>query len=94
MRNLRFTDIHSTSLYWPFFQGRPDCPFENLRFDNCEFIRLTPREMPDARRHGAVPKPSPDNFIHVKGVSMTNTAFTFTGDFSYKNDYDWTLADR
>jgi hypothetical protein len=94
VRNLRFTDIHSTSLYWPFFQGRPDCPFENLRFDNCEFIRLTPKEMPDARRHGAVPRPSPDNFIHVKGISMTNTSFTFTGDFSYKNDYDWTVADR
>lgn len=94
VRNLRFTDIHSTSLYWPFFQGRADCPFENLRFDNCEFVRLTPKEMPDARRHGAVPRPSPDNFIHVKGISMTNTSFTFTGDFSYKNDYDWTVADR
>ena len=94
VRNLRFTNIHSESLYWPFFQGTKGCPFEKIRFENCSFVRLTARELPDAKRHGAVPKPSPDNFIHVKDLSFQNTEFTFTGDFTYENDYDWTLADR
>lgn len=87
-------------MYYPVYGLIPESEevlceaVRNLRFDNCEFIRLTPKEMPDARRHGAVPKPSPDNFIHVKDISLTNTTFSFSGDFSYKNDYDWTVADR
>ena len=94
IRNLDFSNIRSESLFMPFFQGRAGCPIENIRFDNCSFVRLTEKELPDAVRHGAIPKKMVENFIHVKGIRFNNTELTFTGDFTFKNDYDWTVADR
>ncbi len=94
IRNLDFSNIRSESLFMPFFQGRAGCPIENIRFDNCSFVRLTEEELPDVARHGAIPKKMVENFIHVKGIRFNNTELTFTGDFTFKNDYDWTVADR
>lgn len=94
IRHLRFTDMQVESLYNPYLQGRKDCPFEDVIFRNCRFVRLTPEEMPDPNRHGAVPKKMPEPFVHVKGLKLVDCDFTFTGDFGFKNNYDWTAADR
>lgn len=94
IRHLRFTDMQVESLYNPYLQGRKDCPFEDVIFRNCRFVRLTPDEMPDRDRHGAVPKQMPEPFVHVKGLRLVDCDFTFTGDFGFKNNYDWTVADR
>lgn len=94
IRHLRFTDMQVESLYNPYLQGRKDCPFEDVIFRNCRFVRLTPAEMPDRDRHGAVPKQMPEPFVHVKGLRLVDCDFTFTGDFGFKNNYDWTVADR
>lgn len=94
IRHLRFTDMQVESLYYPSLQGRQDCPFEDVVFSNCRFVRLTPDQMPDRNRHGAVPKLMPENFIHVKGLAFDDCSFTFTGDFQVKNNYDWTVFDR
>ena len=50
--------------------------------------------MPDVNRHGPVPKKMPEMFVHVERVNFENCSFTFTGDFNFKNNYDWTAADR
>ncbi len=94
IRNVRFVDMQVESLYPPFLQGRKDCPFENIEFSGCNFVRLTPDQMPDVKRHGAVPKKMPESFIHVVGLRFENSTFSFTGDFGFKNKYDWTAADR
>lgn len=94
IRHLRFTDMQVESLYYPYLQGRKDCPFEDVVFRDCRFVRLTPDQMPDAKRHGAVPKKMPEQFVHVVGLSFDDCSFTFTGDFGFKNNYDWTTADR
>ncbi len=94
IHNIHFSDMQVESLYAPFFQGRADCPIEDVTFSNCRFKRLTRDEMPDANRHGAVPKPNPEQLIQVNRISFDNTDFSFTGDFSIKTDYDWTEMDR
>ncbi len=94
IRNLRFTDMQVESMYMPYLQGRKDCPFQDILFSNCRFTRLTQADMPDVNRHGPVPKKMPEMFVHVERVNFENCSFTFTGDFNFKNNYDWTAADR
>lgn len=63
IKNIRFSEITSTSGQYPLVIGRPDAVLEEIYFDNCKFIVNQNNEQHDAF------------FNHVKGLHLNNTTF-------------------
>ena len=63
IKNIRFSEITSTSGQYPLVIGRPDAVLEEIYFDNCKFIVNQNNEQYDAF------------FNHVKGLHLNNTTF-------------------
>ncbi len=79
IRNLYFTDIHSTALRFPIFHGRVDCPIENIWFNNCSFVRVGEDVLPGLYEHGAAMGGNGhygDMFTYVNDIRMNNTVIT------------------
>lgn len=63
IRNVRFSNIHSSGPTLPHFHGKAGCPLQNFVFDNCSF-------------EGDAEKKKEDVFEHVEGFVFNNCKFT------------------
>ncbi|MBR0301312.1 MAG: right-handed parallel beta-helix repeat-containing protein [Bacteroidales bacterium] len=78
IRDIVFSDVYAKNcMNFPYFNGREDCPFEDIYFNNCSFEKLPAEAFPDATRHGAVPKASGEPYRHVNNLVMNNTRFIY-----------------
>jgi len=75
LRNISFTDVTATGMQFPYFKGREDCMFEEISFNNCTFEKRPIEEFADYRRHGDVPVPEGERFVHVNNIRFNNTRF-------------------
>jgi hypothetical protein len=80
VRNLYFTNVHSRGPEFPCFEGRVDCPIENIYLNNCSFEQTDGSEFENIAVHGPVHSAGdgshPMKFKHIKGLHMNNTTFT------------------
>ena len=65
IKNIRFSNITSTSGDYPLVKGRADAVLEEIYFDNCKF-------MVDRKKGGEKPL---SFFEYVKGLHLNNTTF-------------------
>ena len=80
IRNLYFTNVHSRGPELPCFEGREDCPIENIYFNNCSFEQTDGSEFENYGVHGPAHTSEdasrPMKFEHIRGLHMNNTTFT------------------
>lgn len=79
VRNLYFSNIHACGADFPWLEGRPDRPLENIRFNDCDFEITDGSEFPNLVCHGATSYNDGlfhgMNLRHVKGWKLNNVEF-------------------
>jgi len=80
LRDIRFSNVHATSLEHPLFKGRPGNPFRRFVFSNCSFRKVTDAELPGWSRHGAAAwdRVRQTPFENAEGFVFDNTTFDAT----------------
>lgn len=71
IKNIRFSNITSTSGLYPLVIGRPDAVLEEIYFDNCKFTVKGMKKYPDQQL---------SFFANVKGLHLNNTTFDVIDD--------------
>lgn len=71
IKNIRFSNINSTSGNYPLVIGRPDAMLEEIYFDNCKFTVKGMNKYPDREV---------SFFKYVKGLHLNNTTFDIVDD--------------
>lgn len=70
-KNVRFSNITSSSGQYPLVIGRPDAVIEDVYFDNCKFTVKGMKKFPDRQT---------SFFANVKGLHLNNTTFDIIDD--------------
>ena len=80
VRNLHFSHLHSRGPEFPYLQGKPDCPIENVTFSDCTFEVTDGSEFDNRASHGPIQVKDleyhPMHVRHVKNLHFNNTEFT------------------
>lgn len=83
LRNIRFNNVHASSLRGLLINGREDRPFENITFTGCSFEQISPdgMDIPEdmQRRLSKLPPEKVrmgDRIEHVKGLVINDTTFS------------------
>lgn len=71
IKNIRFSNITSTSGLYPLVIGRPDAILEEIYFDNCKFMVKGMKKYPDRQLNF---------FSNVRGLHLNNTTFDIIDD--------------
>ena len=71
IKNIRFSNINSTSGLYPLVIGRPDAVLEEIYFDNCKFTVKGMKKYPDQQL---------SFFANVRGLHLNNTTFDVIDD--------------
>jgi len=79
VRRVTLRRVRATALELPNVCGRPDAPFRDFRFEDCEFRRVGDAELPGWERHGAanIGRTRPARYEHAEGFSFAGGSGPF-----------------